>query len=412
MRSTQFSIVLLFLFSSVFAAESIPVIDNPRETPRVNEVHFEEVWRAGADDGEEFLFGVISDAVCDAEGNIYLLDTQQQQVFKFSASGEYLGLVSRKGEGPGEIDRVYNLHAPGDGRIAMSKGFPAKIIMVDTEGTPQPGLTLEIAPTEGKEPGFPMLSALAFTGDHLVVMGKVMHGDGMRQNNTTFVARFDKEGREVHRYTQWSSGYDFTKAIVVDELDQYHPFNNWDMADDGRIFHTVERESYLVQVVSPEGEPLLMILREWPVHKRTKEEKEKAKNRYSFGSNVDLPPISYEIADEDPAISGLGIHGDELWITSTEQSRQDHPGVARAVSVFDLDGHLIEDRYFLLPRNPEEDKLTYLPDGRVVRVKAFRSAHAASIASQRVQVGDKRLSSEDHDEEVVLEVIVYQPVSR
>ena len=412
MRFVFITITILYLCAAVASGESLPVVENPCEAPRVSEIHFEEVWRAGADDREEFIFGVISDAVCDTEGNIYLLDTQQQQVFKFSGSGEYLGLVSRKGEGPGEIDRVFNLHAPGGGRIAMSKGFPAKIIMVDTEGTPLPGISLEIAPVEGKESGFPSIITLGFSGDHLVAMGQIMHGAGMKQDNTTYVACFDMEGKEVHRYAQWSSGFDFTQAIKVDELAQYHPFNDWDMDRDGRIFHTVERESYLVQVISTEGQPLFRIGREWPVHRRTEEEKDKAKNRYSFGSNASLPPISYEMADNDPAISSLAVHGDELWITSTEQSREDLPEIARAVSVFDLEGHLIEDRHFVLPTNPGEDRLMYLSDDRVVRVKAFRSAHAASMASHSVQVGENRQANEDNDDEAILEVIVYQPVSR
>jgi len=407
-----FSITIVFLFSSAVSGENIPVVENPREAPRVNVVQYEEMWRAGANDSEEFLFGVIRDAVTDASGNVYLLDTQQQQVFKFSASGEYLGLVSRKGEGPGEINLVYHLFAPGGGRIAMSKGFPAKIVMVDTVGTPLPGISLTVTPVEGKEGGFPMLNALAFRGVHMVAMGQVMHGGGIMQDNTAFVARFDLEGREIHRYAQWSSGYDFSQPIKVDELARYQPFNDWDMDDRGRIYHPVEREAYLVQVDSPEGAPLFRIRRDWPVHTRTKEEKEKAKNNYSFGSNANLPPISYAMADEDPAIYSVAIHGDELWVTSTEQDRQPPPDAAWAVSVFDLEGNLIEDRHFQVPTNQDEDLLRYLPDGRVVRVKAFRSAHVSAGASLTVQRGEKRRTGEDYDEEVILEVILYRPVSR
>ncbi len=412
MRSILFFILILLLPPALFAEDSIPVIENPRQAPRVTVVEYKEVWRAGADDSEEFLFGVIRDAATDAAGNIYLLDTQQQQVFKFSAAGEYLGLVSRQGEGPGEINMVYSIYAPGDGRLAMAKGFPAKFVMVDTAGIPLPGITLEVAPCEGKGSGFSMLQAAAFTGDHLVASGQVMHGDGMRQDNTTYLAKFDTEGKETHRYAQWSSGYDFTKPIQVDELGDFHPYGDWDMDAQGRLFSTVEREEYLIQVDDPEGAPQFQIRREWPVHKRTKEEKEKAKNNYSFGGNSNLPPISYEMADTDPAIYSLAIHGDELWVTSTDQHRNKPEEIARAVSVFDLEGRLIEDRHFMVPVNPEEDWMSYLPDGRVVRVKAFYSAHRASTAGMTIQSGEKKRTDQDHDEEVILEVIVYRPVSR
>ena len=145
------------------AGASLPVVDNPREAPRVSVVEFEEVWRAGTDESEDFLFGVIRGAVSDAHGNIYLLDTQQQQVFKFSAGGGYLGLVSRKGEGPGEINMVYRIYAPGGGRIALAKGFPAKFVMVDTAGIPLPGITLDVAPVAGKNAGFASLYDAAFS---------------------------------------------------------------------------------------------------------------------------------------------------------------------------------------------------------------------------------------------------------
>lgn len=146
--------------------------------------------------------------------------------------------------------------------------------------------------------------------------------------------------------------------------------------------------------------------------RRTDEEKEKAKDNYSFGSNVDLPPISYTMADSDPAIHSLDIRGDELWVTSTQQRRNPPEGVTRAVSVFDLEGRLIEDRHFKVPFNQDEDLLRYLPDGRVVRVKAFYSAHAAASVGTTLQQGEKRAARDDHDEEVILEVSVYRPVSR
>jgi hypothetical protein len=392
-------------------AESVPVIDNPRVAPRINDVHFEEAWRAGADDSGEFIFGVIREAVSDAGGNIYLLDSQQQQVFRFSPEGEYLGLVSRKGEGPGEINMVVNLVAPGGGRIAMTKYFPPKIVMVDTLGTPLPSLDFKVSPTDGKETRFASISGLAFMGEHLVAMGSVSHADGVRQDNTIFLARFDSGGQEIHRYAQWPSGYDFSQPIKVDEVARYHPLADWDMDHQGRVYHQVEREAYLIQVVDPEGQPLFRIRREWPVHRRTGEEKEKAKNNFRFGGNAGLPDISYEMADTDPAIHGLYVMGDELWVTSTEQRRLLPEGVARAVSVFDLEGRLVEDRHFHVPREPQEDRLLYLADGRVVRVKAFYSAHAAANVSNTVQVGEKRLTGEEHDQEAELEVIVYRPVS-
>lgn len=95
--------VLRLVFMCLLATSAladVPVIDNPREAPVQRTVHYEEVWRAGADDEAEYIFGVIGDAETDAEGNIYLLDTQQYIVFKFSADGKYLERSAARVKGP------------------------------------------------------------------------------------------------------------------------------------------------------------------------------------------------------------------------------------------------------------------------------------------------------------------------
>ena len=97
MRLIPILILVLCHFPAAFADGSLPVVENPREAPRTSVVEYEEVWRAGADDSEEFLFGVIRDAVTDEDGNIYLLDSQQQQVFKFSADGRISWLGQPQG---------------------------------------------------------------------------------------------------------------------------------------------------------------------------------------------------------------------------------------------------------------------------------------------------------------------------
>ena len=231
-----------------------------------------------------------------------------------------------------------------------------------------------------------MIYRVAFRGEHLAAQGMTMYGGGMTEDNLVFVARFGADGNEINRYDEWKSGFDFTRPIKVDEMAEYHCFNNWDMDRNGRIFHTVARDSYVIGVAAPDGSPLFRIQRDWSPHRRSNEEKDEAKNGYSFSSTGELPPISYAIADEDPAIGELRIVGEELWITSPQHDRKPPPGTAGAVSVFDLDGHLQEERQFILPMNREEDLVKHLPDGRIVRVKAYRSAQIAADTELSVVV--------------------------
>jgi hypothetical protein len=54
------------------------------------------------DGPEHLIFGEITRMAMDAQGGIYVLDAQVPEVRHFSSSGNFLGVVGRSGEGPGE----------------------------------------------------------------------------------------------------------------------------------------------------------------------------------------------------------------------------------------------------------------------------------------------------------------------
>ena len=49
------------------------------------------------------LVGVITQAVVDKNGHVLLLDAPMAQVLEISPDGEFLGTLSRMGQGPGEL---------------------------------------------------------------------------------------------------------------------------------------------------------------------------------------------------------------------------------------------------------------------------------------------------------------------
>lgn len=66
------------------------------------------------DAGPEQLFGRIADLAADAEGNVYILDNQTNDVRVFSPFGEYLGEFGRGGRGPGELNRPIQIDVRGE----------------------------------------------------------------------------------------------------------------------------------------------------------------------------------------------------------------------------------------------------------------------------------------------------------
>ncbi len=388
-------------------------MENPRSAPRTTVVQYEEAWRAGDDPGEEFIFGVIIDAVADRQGNLYLLDLQQQQVFKFSPEGRYLGLVSRRGQGPGEIENVFSMCLPAPDRIGLLQGFPGRLIQVDRDGLPLPGLdfTLQSDDNLDRAHGFFFLLELHCRDGHMVGQGSMMLGNGQVQDNLNFVCSFGPDGKERVRYTQWRDGYDFTRAITVDEEKAFQPLGLWGLGPGGRVFRCISRDRYEIEVLDPDGKRELLIQRAWELHQRTPEEKAAAKNTYSFSSDGTLPHISYRMADTDPAIDQMEIMGDELWVSSPDRQRDLPPGMARQVAVFDLEGHLLEERRFAFPHRPEVDRPLFLPDGRVLLLENFSSAMASHTAGRNVQVGDQKNPGAGEGDSAALRVVLLKPVN-
>ena len=88
------------------AAESggIPHIRNGAEPQNgTRTLTLRELWRAGGDDEEEILMGVITDALLAPDGSLLLLDRQLGHILVYSPEGEFLRIMSGEGDGPGEV---------------------------------------------------------------------------------------------------------------------------------------------------------------------------------------------------------------------------------------------------------------------------------------------------------------------
>ena len=66
----------------------------------VQSVSLEELWTVGGADSD-LLFGLMIDARCDENGDVYLLDHQLSQATRVSAEGEVLAVLGGEGEGTG-----------------------------------------------------------------------------------------------------------------------------------------------------------------------------------------------------------------------------------------------------------------------------------------------------------------------
>lgn len=399
-RATAFLLVVL-IPPAVIAAT---VIQNPAQAPAHREITYREAWRAGAGEDDPVL-GPIMDAVTDPGGNVYLLDSQQQVLHKFSPTGEYLGLAARKGQGPGEIEQVYQVCLLDDECIGMLKGFPAEIIVIGIDGRPRSSLKLQ-APSFGGGMSFGMASSFAQRDGFIVVQGRVALYDGPSREEVDYVASIAPDGTLRHCYGSHRGGYDFTKPITVDETGDRFAYATWALGRDGEVYFAPDRDRWLIEVRDPDGALLRTITRPAEPHRRTAAEKEAAKENYMFSTNgAALPSISYRIADTDPVIGGLGFDGTHLIVNDTDRDPVE-PGIA-TFDVLDAEGHLLERRTVRVPGCRRGDGLLQLENGAIVCVRNFEAAVASGQAGMQVQVGEHRREGARDDGAGELEVILY-----
>lgn len=89
----------------------VTVVKNSKEPVYGNEVFsIEEDLKIGEVEGDEnYMFSQIRYLAVDNAENIYVADTKEMHVKVFDKNGEFLRVIGKAGQGPGEIGRIYGI---------------------------------------------------------------------------------------------------------------------------------------------------------------------------------------------------------------------------------------------------------------------------------------------------------------
>ena len=72
------------------------------------------------DETEDYFIGRISSVVEDSRGDIYIADPSQESVLRFSAGGDFIGMLGTAGSGPGTIMPQFALAVSRDDRFYLT----------------------------------------------------------------------------------------------------------------------------------------------------------------------------------------------------------------------------------------------------------------------------------------------------
>jgi len=141
--STCLLAIFLFALTLSFAQkvetiDGIQIIHNEAEGKwgKNPQVELEFIKTIGEMDSynDELIFFMPTDISFDSQGNIYVLDSGNHRIQKFSPDGEYLATIGQQGQGPGEFQYPQSLALDSEGNLYISDMGNRKIHVLKPGG--------------------------------------------------------------------------------------------------------------------------------------------------------------------------------------------------------------------------------------------------------------------------------------
>jgi len=136
-------IIMLFAFSISFAQkvetiDGIRVVHNEKTSKwgKNPKVSLELVRTIGTLEAEndDFLFHLPSDIAFDSQGNLYILDSGNHRIQKFTPGGKYITTIGNKGQGPAEFVYPLSLDVDSKGYLYVSDPGNQRVQVLKPDG--------------------------------------------------------------------------------------------------------------------------------------------------------------------------------------------------------------------------------------------------------------------------------------
>lgn len=383
------------------AAKEMPVVENPASPAEgIVRLGSTELWRVGGED-DEIFFGNVATVDSDANGNVYVLDSQLSEVQVYSPDGEHLRTISGEGDGPGEVRNPGDLFIAADGNVCIIQTFPGKIIELTPTGDPVG--TFAYAQSGGSAGQFDVLIRGRSDGDGMLLGGirQSFGADGMN-NQVYFLDRCDRRGVSRAPLTEKNVRISFADMEMNEGASDF-PWNRYTRGADGAVYVGIPRNEYEITVFSADGEHDRIIRRRYESLPRTPEEIETARRvQKAIGANFPRPPQRIVVEDLAADLSGVHIGPDGLlWVQTSRGDRNPPEGCWVVLDVFDTGGKFVRQVALAGDHDAASDRLSILPDGRVIIV-------VSAVEGWLNQMGAVDEETGAADESQPLEIICYR----
>ncbi len=348
---------------------------------------FEEAWRL-SDSDPAYLVGVPAGATRDDDGNVYLLDRQQQTVWVFDPDGALLRRIGRPGEGPGDIaDDPRSLAWSPTGELLVLERSPARILRFTPDGR---FVDRQVCPGgDRRSLGWELRTC----GSGLVLKRSGIDRDARSTTNHFSLVKLDPAGsRQLATYETKSIRKD-RQRIELDEIEDYF-LRAWDVAPDGHVYAAEHYDRYEITVFDPSG-GIGSIRIPYEHNRRPREEIERlraARTPRRDPACRTCPEVSVHVAPFDPDVVDLRVGpGGDLHVLTSRGAYDAPSGAFQEWDVLDPRTESVREIVRVeLDADPRADRVFWLADDEVLVCRGWydtvmtvtgrrgRSSHAAT----------------------------------
>ena len=101
---------------------------------QTGKISFERVFSIGGENNVEEMLTSVSKIAVDKQGNLFILDSQENCVKKFDKNGKFVLKFGREGKGPGELINCYNMAVDPQGNIITNDLGNRRFTIFSNEG--------------------------------------------------------------------------------------------------------------------------------------------------------------------------------------------------------------------------------------------------------------------------------------
>jgi len=320
MKSKRKNLTLLLIFFQIiinYGASALPFSNKM--------IVIQKSYKIGQQEGDDnYVFALIGDFDVDNEGNIYVLDSKNYHVKKFSDAGKYITTFGREGKGPGEFSYPTAITVIDNIGVAVLDPPLSRITFFNFKGQ-------YIKDFKIKQPSLYAEDFSRFLTSNILVKYKIPN----YKNNSSTICfmQYDIDGKaekeliKIERDAPPKAYYTMNKDVL-----KKFDYKKWDFAyywcinSKGYIFIVERKYVYEIIIFSPDGKLHTTISRQFEIITKTEAEVAQEielidlQSLRLFGTKfgeTGIPKIK-------PAIANIFLDDlDRLWV---ETNNKNHSG--------------------------------------------------------------------------------------